>query len=570
MEINKQRTLTSVNVTVERIADSQVRLEITADQEEHDKAVDKAYRRLSKDINVPGFRKGKAPRSMIERVYGREVFVEEANRDLIDDLYRQAIEQEAIIPVGNPEVESIEPEPLSFIVVIPVYPTVDPGDYQSVRIDPVDAAIEDSAVDDLLEQLRLSHSPWVDPAEPRKPKDGDQVTLDIQIMDGEEEFQPTNEDAVFELGESNLLEELRSAIDTLSPGESTSTDILFGEDDDRYAENDPRRGKTMTYNVTLKGIKERDVLPLDDDFAQSYADAETLAELRERIHANLHSERTREARTEAVNAILEKVNELATLDIPPSMVDDAVEERIARLRSRLQYSGASLDAYLRQTGQNEEQLKEDIRPAAEKDLRTSLILREIAGKEGIEITDTDIEAEVDTITSRTPEAEELREAYLENDYLRSALRNDLFDQRLTDRLIEIATEGKGAVTNAYVAPEPAEDDAGETGKTAIDAESADESSDDSTTPDSSDSGEARLSFASRETENGMVPGDGTGDCPEGYPIKGNAGSMIFHVEGDSTYERTIPEFCFASTDAAEAAGYRPTVQHAKAEADDES
>jgi large subunit ribosomal protein L17 len=99
---------------------------------------------------------------------------------------------------------------------------------------------------------------------------------------------------------------------------------------------------------------------------------------------------------------------------------------------------------------------------------------------------------------------------------------------------------------------------------------ATESADDAGTPDPSESEDARLSFASQEAENGMVPGDGTADCPDGYPVKGNADSMIFHVEGDSTYERTIPEFCFASTDAAEAAGYRPTVQHAKAEAEAES
>ncbi|CAN5801437.1 trigger factor [soil metagenome] len=564
-----------MNVTVERIADSQVRLQITADPEEHNQAVDKAYRRISRDINVPGFRKGKAPRTMIERTYGREVFVEEANRDLMDNLYRQAIEQEKIIPVGDPAVESIEPEPLSFVVVIPVYPTIETGDYASVRVDPVDASISDSAVDELLEQLRLEKSPWIDPAEARKPKDGDQVTLDIQIMDGEEEFQPMNEDAVFVLGETNLLEELRSTIDTLSPGESTSSGILFSKDDDRYAEDDPRRGKTMTYNITLKGIKERDLLPLDDDFAITYGEAESLAELRELVYANLHNERTREARTEAVNAILEKINEQATLDIPGPMVDDAVKERVARLRSRLQYGGASLEAYLRQSNLTEEQLKADIRPAAARDLRTSLIMREIAQNEGIEITDSDIELEIEAITTQTPQANEMREAYFQNQYLRSALRNELFDQRLTDRLIEIATEGRGALINGFVAPEPAEveaidaaeDDAEDSEAAKSEADAEVQPAEASGTAETIESEDSRQPMANREPEQGKVPGDGSADCPEGYPVKGNADSMIYHAGGDSTYERTIPEFCFATTDDAVAAGYRPTVQHAKAEAE---
>ncbi len=564
-----------MNVTVERIADSQVRLQITADPEEHNQAVDKAYRRISRDINVPGFRKGKAPRTMIERTYGREVFVEEANRDLMDNLYRQAIEQEKIIPVGDPAVESIEPEPLSFVVVIPVYPTIETGDYASVRVDPVDASISDSAVDELLEQLRLEKSPWIDPAEARKPKDGDQVTLDIQIMDGEEEFQPMNEDAVFVLGETNLLEELRSTIDTLSPGESTSSGILFSKDDDRYAEDDPRRGKTMTYNITLKGIKERDLLPLDDDFAITYGQAESLAELRELVYANLHNERTREARAEAVNVILEKINEQATLDIPGPMVDDAVKERVARLRSRLQYGGASLEAYLRQSNLTEEQLKADIRPAAARDLRTSLIMREIAQNEGIEITDSDIELEIEAITTQTPQANEMREAYFQNQYLRSALRNELFDQRLTDRLIEIATEGRGALINGFVAPEPAEveaidaaeDDAEDSEAAKSEADAEVQPAEASGTAETIESEDSRQPMANREPEQGKVPGDGSADCPEGYPVKGNADSMIYHAGGDSTYERTIPEFCFATTDDAVAAGYRPTVQHAKAEAE---
>lgn len=474
-----------MNVTVERIADSQVRLQIAADQEEHRKAIERAYRKIAREIQVPGFRKGKAPRSMIERVYGREVFVEEANRSLMDDLYRRAVEQEDIIPVGEPALDAVEPDPLSFTVIIPVYPTIDPGDYASVRVEQVDAAVSDADVDDLLEKLRIAQSPWVDPAEPRRPKDGDQVTVDIQIMDGDEEFQPKNEDAVFVLGESNLLEELRAAIDTLVPGESTSTDILFGEDDDRYSEDDPRRGKSMTYNLTLKGIKEREELTLDDEFAKSFGNAETVAELRERVHANLHAERTRDARSEVVRSITDKLNELATLEIPAPMIDDAVEERISRLKTRLQYNGASLDAYLRQSGQTEEQLKADVRPAAGADLRTSLILRQIAELEGIDVSETDLESEIEEITSGAPQELEMREAYSQNQYLRSALRNDLFDQRLTDRLIEIATDGKGAVINAFVAPDlPAEEnvEAGEV----VDADEPD----DATSEDSSSTSSA--------------------------------------------------------------------------------
>jgi trigger factor len=453
-----------VNVTVERIAGSQVRLQIAADQEEHAKAVDKAYRRLAQDIVIPGFRKGKAPRSMIERFYGRDVFVEEANRSLMDDLYREALEREEIVPVGDPEVESIDPDPLSFTVTVPVYPTVDPGDYASVRTDPVDASLDESLIDETLEELRKSQSPWVDPSEERKPKEGDQVTVDIRIMDGDEEFQK-HDDNQFIIGETNLLDELRAAIESLALAETTSVDIPFPEDDDRFQEDDPRRGKTMTYHVTLKGIKERDLLPLDDEFAKTYGNAESMEELSDRLRANLHAEKTREARSEAVNAIFEKLNELATIEVPEAMVDSSVEERFVNLRNRLQYSGLSLEAYLRQTGQTEDQVREELRPSAERGLRTSLILREIAEREGIEVSEADLEGEIEDITAQAPQRDQMREAYMQNQYLRSALRNDLFDQRLTDRLIEIATEGRGAVLNGFEPPAPSVETTEITGET---------------------------------------------------------------------------------------------------------
>ena len=272
-------------------------------------------------------------------------------------------------------------------------------------------------------------------------------------MDGEDEFQPPTQDTVFVIGESNLLDELQAAIEGLAIDESTSADIPFPEDDDRYGDDDPRRGKTMTYNVTLRGIKERELLPLDDEFAKTYGQAESFAELRERVQTNLHAERTREARNESLATIIESIAAGATIEVPDAMVETAIDERVERLRNQLQYRGASLEAYLRQAGRTEEALREDIRPAAATDLRNSLILQEIAKREAIDISEEEVIQEIETIAASSPEATEMRDAYLGNPYLISTLRNDLFDQRMTDRLIEIATEGRGAVIGGYVEPE---------------------------------------------------------------------------------------------------------------------
>jgi len=259
-----------VKLTVERLPESQVRLDIASEEEEFAIAMDKAYRKVSRQIQVPGFRNGKAPRNIIERYYGREVFLEEAHRGLMDDLYRQAVEEAEITPVGEPEVEFLNAEPLAFAVTIPVYPTADPGDYTSVRVEPKDAAIDESQADEVIERLRRQSSPWVEPAEARKPVEGDQVTVDLKLTDADDaEFQEPIDDAVFVIGESQLFDALRAGIEELLPGESTDVTIVFEEDDEAAAER--LRGKAITYNVTLKSVKARELLELDDEFAKTYA-----------------------------------------------------------------------------------------------------------------------------------------------------------------------------------------------------------------------------------------------------------------------------------------------------------
>jgi trigger factor len=256
---------------MERLPESRVQLEITAEEEESAEAMRRAVRKVGNQITLPGFRRGKAPRVMIEQAYGPEVFAEEANRFLMTDLYRQALEQEDIVPVGDPEVDIASTDPLSFTVIVPVFPEIDPGDYQAVRIDPIDAAVDDDAVDELVEALRKAHSPWVDPESEglevgagleltpkrRLPREGDQVTIDYTVqMEGEDAEEPIV-DATFVLGESGLLEPIEDAIKGLRVGASSGFSVPFAADDETIDES--VRGKTLAYVVTLKGLKERDL-----------------------------------------------------------------------------------------------------------------------------------------------------------------------------------------------------------------------------------------------------------------------------------------------------------------------
>jgi trigger factor len=455
-----------VKLTVERLPESRVQLEITAEEEETAEAMRRAARKVGNQITLPGFRKGKAPRAMIERMYGPEIFEEEANRFLMTDLYRQALEREDLVPVGEPEVDITSTAPLSYTVVVPVYPTVDPGDYRAVRVEPVDASISEEDVDKTIEVLQRLHSPWVEPAseglqvgagleltpKSRLPREGDQVTIDYTVQEEGRDVEPPVSDVVFVLGESGLLQPVEDAIKSLHVGESTQFSVPFAADDETVDES--LRGKSLSYSVTLKGLKERDLLPLDDDFAKRVGEVETLEELRHNIRENLHLQRTATARSEALAEIVTKIGEGATVDLPAPMVDEAVENDVQRLRFNLAQQGASLEAYLRAADETEDELRAELRPPAEERLRNTLLLRTIAEREAITVDDVEINAAVQRLAdvARDSEQPNQAEAFARSPRVRGMLETELFERQLTDRLIEIATEGRGAVVNGWEPP----------------------------------------------------------------------------------------------------------------------
>jgi trigger factor len=469
-----------VKLTIERLPESRVQLEITAEEEESADAMRRAARKVGNQIALPGFRKGKAPRAMIERMYGPEVFEEEANRFLMTDLYRQALEREDLVPVGEPAVDVTSTAPLSYTVVVPVYPTVDPGDYRSVRIEPVDASVTDEQVEETIDALRRAQSPWAEPAgeglqvgagleltpKSRQPREGDQVTIDYTVQEEGENVEEPVTDAVFVLGESGLLAAVEEAIKGLRVGESTQFAVPFAEDDASVDES--VRGKSLNYTVTLKGLKERELIPLDDDFAKKVGDVDTLEVLRSNLREDLHRQRTAVARSEALAQIVSQIAAGATIDLPGPMIDEAVENDVQRLRYNLAQQGLSLEAYLRATNTTEDDLRGELRPEAQERLRNSLLLRTVAEREAIAVDDETVDASVERMAhiAQTSQRPEQAEAFARSESVRGLLQNELFERQLTDRLIELATEGRGAVVNGWEPP------AGETEEAALEVEVA--------------------------------------------------------------------------------------------------
>lgn len=551
-----------MKLTTERKPGSIIELNIAAEDAEFQEAVDKAIVRRAKNVQIPGFRKGKAPLNMVERFYGgREVFAQDAAEKLMDQLYQEALKQEDINPVGDPELVNMELDPtLNFVVAVPVYPEIELGDYNAVRVDPVDAAVTDSDVEEVLERLRKQQATWED-VEGRKPSEGDQVTIDYTVHEGEEVFQEPVTDAVWVLGETNLLEQLRERIEDMEPGQNEEFELFFEEDDESA---DPKvRGKQLKYNVTLKGVKTRNLPELTDELAKEITGAENVEELREQIFEDIHQGKTGDARNEVLNKIIEAVAETTNIDIPTVMVDEEIDHQIGHRKEELKRQGITWEQMLAFSGLDEEKVKEDTRPDAEKRLRNTMILQEIARQENIEITDEDVDAEIDNIAGPdlnpdTDDAEaverarRMREVY-NGDYFRNVLKNDLFERRLTERIIEIATEGKGAVLNGWEpkAEEPAKKSEKKSSKKVKKAQNEED-------PTKSEVDASKLRKKLPESGEGTdwVMGDGTQDVPEGFPIKGNASSHIYHPAESPNYESTIAEIYFKDGDAAESHGYR--------------
>lgn len=447
-----------VKLTTERKPGSIMELTIVADDAEFQEAIDNAIKTQAKNVQIPGFRKGKAPRHMVERFYGgREAFAQDASEKLMDKLYQQALKDEDINPVGDPELTNMELEPtLTFVVDVPVYPEIELGDYNAVRVEPVDANVSDDEVEDVLTRLQKQKGTWKD-VEDRKAVDGDQVTIDYTVMEGEEEFQAPITDAEWILGETNLLEQLKEHIQDIEVGETDEFEVVFEEDDETA---DPAiRGKQLKYSVTLKGVKERELPELTDEFAKEVADADSVEALRKQIFEDIHQGKTGDARNNVLNEIVEKIAETTTIDPPSVMIDEETEHQLSHRKEDLQRQGLTWEQMLMFSGQDEEQIKAELRPEAERRLRNTMILQEIARIEKIEVSDEDVENEINTIagpdlspdeadTEAVERARRMREVY-NGDYFRNVLKNDLYERQLTNRVIEIATEGRGAVINGW-------------------------------------------------------------------------------------------------------------------------
>ncbi len=413
---------------------STVQLEIELPPERLERALNDAVRALARRTRVPGFRPGKAPRPVLERHLGPGVVLDEAVDHLMQDAYREAIVQEAILPLTNADVELVQAEegkPLIFKATVPVRPEVTLGDYRGFKFKPEIDVIDDARVDQVIEELRDQNATLA-AVEDRGAKDGDYAVISfIGTTDGEPFEGGTSERMPVIIGQERLIPGFESNLVGLRVGDTTEFDITFP---DNYGEP-TLAGKVAHFSVELKELREKIQPELDEEFLASLGRFETLDELKADVRRRVEGNALDRARHDFADRIIEYAVANATVDLPDVLIDQEVEVMHDEFRGSIARQGITEEAYLKAVEKTTDELHAEFRPNAERRAKTLLVLSQVADAEGIEAPDADVDAEVELGRQRYAGDARLTE-YFTSDRGRAFIRSTLRRSRVIEQVID--------------------------------------------------------------------------------------------------------------------------------------
>jgi trigger factor len=439
-----------MQVTTERLENCQVNVIIELDAAEADKRLRQTAREISRQFNVPGYRRGKAPFAAVVRVLGREAVQQQAIEDWGQELYEEAIKEIEFEPYQVGELQEVEWDPFRMTVLLPIPPELDLGDYRSVRAAYEVEEITEERIDAYLAEVQQEHTQWV-PVQ-RQAALGDQVVLDMHGMAGEVEVMSNQEhEMLLEADVSHPLPGFHEEVVGMSLGDEKTFSLTVPEED----ENTEAAGQEATITVRLHSVKERDVPDLDDDLAMMVGDYDTLEDLKAGVREQMETEALQRAEREYLDKALDAFIEAATkVEYPPQAVDREVELALSQMENNLAASGIQLDTYLRMLGKTRQSYSQELRPTAEERLKRRLVLGEIAKAENLQVGDEEIEAEIARmIEMMGPEAEQMRETF-NSAGARFMVADDLITSKAQERTIEIA---KGEAPPLEPRPDAVED-----------------------------------------------------------------------------------------------------------------
>ena len=369
------------------------KLTIEVAPEELEKAIEGAYQKNKSKISVPGFRKGKVPRQMIERMYGKEVFYEDAVNALIPEAYEKAVDECEEEIVSSPKIEVAQVEagkPFIFTAEVALKPEVKLGKYKGVKVEKADTEVTDEEVDKEIDKERESNARNIDVTD-RAVKDGDIVTLDFEgFVDGTAFEGGKGENYPLTIGSGTFIPGFEEQLVGAEIGKETEVNVTFPED---YQAED-LKGKAAVFKCTVKEIKEKELPALDDEFASEVSEFETLAEYKADVKGRLEERKAKAAREAKEAAVIEEIIKDSDMEIPEAMIETQQRQMIDEFAQRIQMQGLTLEQYFQFTGASYDQMIEQVKPQAEKRIQSRLVLEAVAAAEKIEATEEDYEEEL--------------------------------------------------------------------------------------------------------------------------------------------------------------------------------
>lgn len=416
---------------------NKVTLKITVDNNKFEEAVNKAYNKTKGKYNIPGFRKGKAPKVVIETQYGKGVFYNDAIDMLFPEVYPEAIKELNIDPIDRPDldIEEISKDNgLVMVVNVEVKPEFELGAYKGIEISKVDNTVSEEDVEARLNEM-VNRNARLTSVEDKALENGDTAVIDFEGFENGVAFEGgKGENYNLVIGSNTFIPGFEDQLVGKKAGEEVEVNVTFPEA--YHAEN--LAGKPVVFNVKVNDVKVKEVPALDDEFAKDTTEFETLAELRADVKAKLEEQAKNASDAEMRNALVEKVSANTEVEVPEAMVQHQIDNMLMELNYQLQYQGLNLEQLLQMTGRGLDELREERRADAERLVKSSLVLEAIAEKENVEANDADVDAELEKMAAMyNMEVEKIKSSLRETDI--EDIKGQIKIRKTLDLLVENAT-----------------------------------------------------------------------------------------------------------------------------------
>ncbi len=427
-----------MSVQVEKLEKSMAKLTITVEAAKFDAAVDSAYQKNKGKIALPGFRKGKAPRAMIEKMYGTGVFFEDAANELIPEAYETAAKESELEIVAQPEIEVTQMEKgtdFIFTATVAIKPEVTLGDYKGIEVEKKEAEVSEEEITAEIDKAREANSRLIT-IEDRATEDGDTVIIDFDgYVDGKQFEGGYAEDYTLVLGSHSFIDNFEDQLVGKNLGEDVEVNVTFPEE----YHVDELKGKPALFKVKIKEIQKKELPELDDDFAQDVSDFDTLDEYKADVEKKILENKENQIKREQEDQIIEKIIENAQMEIPQQMITAQTRQMTQEFAQRLQSQGLSLEQYMQFTGLTPQKMMEDLEPQALKRIQSRLVLEAVVAAENIEASDEEIDKELENMASMYQmEIDKLKE--LIGDDEKKQIGMDLAVQKAVEFVVKEAVE----------------------------------------------------------------------------------------------------------------------------------